>query len=203
MIHRATIRSACLTAIVTMASGCATITTGTTQNLTLVTAPPGASCTVQRSGEVLGVITAAPSTLNISKGSRKIEVVCDLPEHATTTQTLESDFQAMTLGNVLIGGVVGVVVDAASGAAGKYPDRVSVAMVPNRFDTVAARDAYFDALRTKLEEHAVKVRDWIRTNCQGSDCAKRQQDADRAAAEVMARVAQQQQVAIVQPSSGS
>jgi hypothetical protein len=39
---------------------------------------------------------------------------------------VRADFQAATLGNILIGGVIGVVVDAASGAMGTYPPSVAV-----------------------------------------------------------------------------
>ena len=37
----------------------------------------------------------------------------------------------MSAGNVLLGGVIGLGVDAASGAMNKYPDIVTVAMVPD------------------------------------------------------------------------
>ena len=38
----------------------------------------------------------------------------------------------MAAGNVLLGGVIGLGVDAASGAMNKYPDLVTVAMVPDQ-----------------------------------------------------------------------
>jgi hypothetical protein len=37
----------------------------------------------------------------------------------------------MAAGNVLLGGVIGLGVDAASGAMNKYPDMFTVAMMPD------------------------------------------------------------------------
>jgi hypothetical protein len=51
----------------------------------------------------------------------------------------------MTLGNVLIGGVVGLAADLASGAAITYPESVKVVLWPRSFPNAAARDAFFEA----------------------------------------------------------
>jgi hypothetical protein len=39
--------------------------------------------------------------------------------------------EAMAAGNVIFGGVIGLGVDAVSGALNKYPDQVTVAMAPD------------------------------------------------------------------------
>jgi hypothetical protein len=44
---------------------------------------------------------------------------------------IPSNVEAMTAGNVIFGGVIGLGVDAASGAMNKYPDIVTVAMTPD------------------------------------------------------------------------
>ena len=49
----------------------------------------------------------------------------------------------MTAGNILIGGVIGLAVDAASGAMSRYPEMVTVALPPERFASEAERDAFF------------------------------------------------------------
>ena len=63
--------------------------------------------------------------------------------------TLSSEFQAMTLGNVLIGGVVGIVVDAASGAAGRYPNSVTLTLAPPGGNAPGAPE--LDALSARIE----------------------------------------------------
>jgi phosphoketolase len=44
---------------------------------------------------------------------------------------IPSDAEAMAAGNVVFGGVIGLGVDAMSGAMNKYPDQVMVAMTPD------------------------------------------------------------------------
>lgn len=182
------------------ASGCATITTGSTQNLTVLSTPAGANCNLHRAGEMLGVVPATPATLNISKSAKAINVTCRLENHAISTQALEADFQAMTVGNVLVGGLIGIAVDAASGAAGKYADQVNVTMVPNRFASETARDAHYDALRQKFAAQAEQTRTWIRQDCQGSDCEKRLAAAERQVGELNELLARQQQMAVIVPA---
>lgn len=182
------------------ASGCATITTGSTQNLTVLSTPAGATCSLHRAGEMLGVVSATPATLNISKSTKAIDVTCQLENHVMSTQAMEADFQAMTVGNVLVGGLIGIAVDAASGAAAKYADQVNVTMVPNRFTSEMARDAHYDALRQKLAARAEQTRTWIRQDCQGSDCEKRQAAAERQVGEMNELLARQQQMAVISPA---
>jgi len=197
MFARSFARTIILAQVSIATSGCATITTGPTQNITVQTSPVGANCTLDRAGEILGVVTVSPATLNISKSGKAIEVLCRLDSYAETMQAVEPDFQAMTLGNVLIGGVIGIAVDAVSGAVGKYPEQVSVTMVPNSFGTIAERDAYFDKLQTRLADHARLVREWIAAHCQGADCQRRQAEAAQDEAELSARIAAQRQSATI------
>lgn len=144
----------CLLALLALAMpGCATITTGTSHSLTIITEPEGAICELHRSGEIIGVVNPTPGTVRISKSSRDIEVRCRRHGLADANVTLSPDFQAMTLGNILIGGVVGVVVDAASGAVGRYPTSITIRMAPpggNAPGTPAIDniDARIEALRT-------------------------------------------------------
>ncbi len=44
---------------------------------------------------------------------------------------IPSGTEAMAAGNVVFGGLIGLGVDAASGAMNKYPDVVTVAMTPD------------------------------------------------------------------------
>lgn len=107
---------------------CATITTGTTQSLSVVSDPPGASCQLQRGGEVVGVVSPTPGTVQVSKSMRGISVECAQPGYEKTAERIPAGFQPMYLGNLLIGGLVGMVVDMASGAAATYPASTTVAM---------------------------------------------------------------------------
>jgi hypothetical protein len=47
----------------------------------------------------------------------------------TGSSVIPSSPEAMAAGNVVFGGIIGV--DAASGAINKYPDQITVAMIPD------------------------------------------------------------------------
>jgi len=58
-----------------------------------------------------------------------------------------SKFQALTFGNILFGGIIGIAVDAVSGATAEYEANVSIRMTPTEFPSVEARDKFFDQQR--------------------------------------------------------
>jgi hypothetical protein len=126
-------------------TSCAAVTTGTTQSLTVASEPSGAQCKLLRgdSATVVGVINQTPSTLRIDKSSQLMIIECTKEGHEVSRAYLEPDFQAMTLGNAIIGGGIGLMVDAASGAMAKYPENTTVTMTPSSFATAEARDAFY------------------------------------------------------------
>jgi len=105
---------------------CATITKGTTQTVAIDT--PGvsaANCTIQtQSGPQ---IVTTPGSVTLPKGSNALTKQCYL----AGSSIIASGTEAMAAGNVILGGVVGLGVDAMSGAMHKYPDMVTVAMTPD------------------------------------------------------------------------
>lgn len=102
--------TAALAALVALTSGCATITKGTNQTVTDDTDPTGAVCTLTREAKTLAVVNPTPGSVSIGKSSTPIAVVCKKPEFLDAAGTLTSQFQAMTFGNVLFGGLIGVAV---------------------------------------------------------------------------------------------
>jgi hypothetical protein len=105
---------------------CATVTTGTTSNISVLTEPSGAVCTLSREGEIVGVVNPTPGTVRVSNSSRQLDVRCLRSGYDPGLGAIPAEFQAMTVGNILLGGVIGVVVDAASGAATRYPGTITI-----------------------------------------------------------------------------
>jgi len=113
-------------------TGCATLTTGTTQTVTVTTDPPGATCHLHREGTLIAVVNPTPGSIVIGKSSRDLSVRCSREGHDDNTAIVRPEFQAATLGNIILGGVVGIVIDAASGAAGAYPPRACYVLLGSR-----------------------------------------------------------------------
>jgi hypothetical protein len=126
-------------------SACATVTSGTDHNLLVESDPAGATCMLRREGANIGAVNTTPGSARISKSRHDITVTCERPDYEASSSTVAAGFQAMTLGNVLVGGVIGIAADLASGAAITYPDSVKVVLWPRSFPNAAARDAFFEA----------------------------------------------------------
>jgi len=138
--------------------GCATVVSGTTQTIGVNTDREGADCQFTRKGVLVGRVNPTPGTMQVGKDYESVAVLCRKEGFDETSGVIGSEFQAMTLGNILLGGVIGVVVDAASGAMMKYPESVTFTLIPKLFDSEAARDKFFADMRdTFLGEYAEVV----------------------------------------------
>jgi hypothetical protein len=107
--------------------GCATITRGTTQSVAVDTpGVQGATCVIQTQSGPQTVVT--PGTVTLSKGSTSLPIQCKKECYLDGVSIVPAGTEAMAAGNVIFGGVIGLGVDAASGAMNKYPDIVTVGM---------------------------------------------------------------------------
>jgi hypothetical protein len=111
--------------------GCATIVKGTTQDIAVDSNPQGANCTVSRNGAQLAVVNPTPGKIKVTRDREALTFACSkAPEYSNTaTSVVESKFNGTTFGNILIGGVVGAVVDASTGSNYSYPDRVMIDLI--------------------------------------------------------------------------
>ena len=115
-----------LLAIATL-PGCATVFEGPQQYLAIRTAPVGASCSVERDGELLGVISSTPGSVLVHRSPQDITVLCRKPGWQQTAQTVESKFNGTTISSILLlpaAGIIGVsagaITDASTGANHSY-----------------------------------------------------------------------------------
>ena len=113
-------------ALVALLPACATVVEGTSDNVTLSTTPAGATCTVDRDGERVAAVAATPASVRVSKSRHDLNVTCTKEGYQPATTAASSRFTGATFGNLLVGGVGGVVVDAASGANNRYPSEVKL-----------------------------------------------------------------------------
>lgn len=153
---------------VALLSGCATLTTSSSQTVTMTTEPAGAACTFKREGLVIGVVNPTPGSLSVSKSHTAIDVSCTKEGFVDATGSVGSKFQAMTFGNILFGGIIGIVVDAASGATAEYEPTITIRLTPSEFADAAARDRFFDEQRDTFVAQAKQVRARIAEKCQSS-----------------------------------
>lgn len=122
-------RRALVLALLSLA-GCSTIVKGTTQQIAVSTpGAPGAQCTLTSSAIGSKVVTT-PATITLEKGSDNIAVICRKACFQDATGIIASSTESMAAGNIIAGGVIGLGVDAATGAMNKYNAENQFAMVP-------------------------------------------------------------------------
>ena len=177
---------------------CATVTTGTSQTITVETEPPGAACRMTRGEETVGAVNPTPGSVTIGKDKDEIEIRCEMPGYLTISRQLDSSFQGMTLGNVLLGGIIGIAVDAGSGAMHEYPASISVRLIPEQFSSIEERDQYFDDLIQDLNQKTEQLAQGKDYTCNTRRCKDRlkklngERDAEQAAIESSRREARLQ-----------
>ncbi|NOZ66536.1 MAG: hypothetical protein GXP00_08615 [Alphaproteobacteria bacterium] len=118
-----------LPAITFLTSGCASIMSGTDQDIAIHTNPEGAECILTRENQQLRKVTT-PDNVRVSKLKHDIYVKCSMEGFHDSTAHVNSGTQGSTFGNILLGGGIGWAIDSARGADNKYADVVTVTMVP-------------------------------------------------------------------------
>lgn len=112
-----------------VSSGCATITTGQNQSLSVEsrakgTTVAGAACKLQNDKGTWFVTT--PGSVTVNRSYSDIAVSCTHEKHEAGSVVVPSTTKAMVFGNVIIGGVIGAAVDIGTGSAYDYPTLISV-----------------------------------------------------------------------------
>jgi hypothetical protein len=159
-------------------AGCATITTGGSQTISVKTEPEGADCRFSQGGNVVARVNPTPGPILVGKTSDSISVLCRKDGYQDTAGTVGSEFQLMTFGNILLGGLIGIVVDASTGASAKYPEAVTIPLVPHEFQNVTDRDKFFADLANQFLTEYERVLDRIKKSCSPEDCEQQLHTAE-------------------------
>jgi hypothetical protein len=117
-------------AAVALLAACSTVVEGSSQQIVVNTTPAGADCDLIRDGASIADVISTPASVKIDKSKRDITIECTLPQFHKATYFNKSDVAGATVGNVLIGGLIGWGIDSASGADNKYTSPVNITMVP-------------------------------------------------------------------------
>jgi hypothetical protein len=120
---------------------------------------------LNRDGRTVGVVNPTPGTVSIDKSKYDISVICKKEGFQDGATVCPSSFQGMTFGNILFGGLIGLAVDAGSGAMNKYPSMLTIALIPGEFNSIADRDVFFDNMKAECVAEASKAIAQLSENC--------------------------------------
>ncbi|WP_282604298.1 hypothetical protein [Pelagibius sp. Alg239-R121] len=146
-------------------SGCATVIKGTDESISVITEPEGATCTLVREGKTVGVVNPTPGSVEVDRDKDDVTVNCVLEDYEDSYEVVSAEFSGYTVGNVIAGGLIGVAVDAASGANSEYPDEVTVLMVPKEFASIEQRDEVYGKLKARVTERTAKKTEEVNAQC--------------------------------------
>jgi hypothetical protein len=119
----------------TLTYGCASIAHGTRQEIPVTSSPTGAAVSLQcgKRASVAGATT--PTTVLVSRRTEPCTIIVSKDGYEDASVMLTKSLSGWFWGNILIGGVIGMVIDAADGAMFKRaPEAASLtlAMQPPR-----------------------------------------------------------------------
>jgi hypothetical protein len=118
--------------LVALLPGCATITTGQNQSVSVETraangtAVSGAACKLANDKGSWFVTT--PGSVTVTRAYSDMSVNCTHDKFPAGAAMVKSATKAMAFGNIVFGGVIGVGVDVMTGSAYDYPNLIAVEM---------------------------------------------------------------------------
>ncbi len=119
-------------------TGCATIISGTNQSIDVISEPDGADFKLEQltvSGPILLKEGKTPSTVSLHRKDFYFLLTLTKTGYETAEIPIEVNYNGnpMVLGNLIIGGLIGVMIDAASGAQWSLdPDEVKVNLIQSK-----------------------------------------------------------------------
>lgn len=172
-----------------VASGCASIVS---ENKTRIeTVPVSAECRLV--GTSYDVTITTPVEMELPKRAAPITATCEAPGYDRAVQVLDTEFNGAVAGNVLLGGIIGVVIDVANDNHRTYPSEFIIDMPqlgaggtaapriqnnipagPNAPIAVAKSRAEPDVLPAQLraiQKKWNKVEQLIKDTCEKNQCA--------------------------------
>jgi hypothetical protein len=116
---------------VNILTGCASIVSGTTQDISVITIPTGGANCMLTNSKGSWYINKTPGSVYIHRAYGKMHITCHKSGCPIVSRNVESKTKGIVAGNVafgLFGGVIGGGVDVADGAAYTYPQQIIIPM---------------------------------------------------------------------------
>ena len=121
-----------MSVVLLLSFGCASIAHQTTQQVPVSSDPAGAAVTVACGDVNNDPKLITPAVITVHRKPEHCTVSLAKEGFETAQVALTREMSGWYLGNILIGGIIGFIVDAANGAMyNRKPDHVSVKLTPS------------------------------------------------------------------------
>src|SRR5262249_47958978 len=124
-------------------SGCASLVLGTGQTVAVEAHAPdgapinGANCKLTNTKGVWYVQT--PGNVTVHRAYGDLSTRCELSGYDVASFQSKSTNNGLMIGNIIFGGIIGIAVDAGTGAAYDYPDVIHAQMTKTPPEPMAGR----------------------------------------------------------------
>lgn len=113
---------------------CASIVHGTKQDIAIASSPESADVSIVNDGGEKVFTGKTPSTATLKRGN-EYDVLINLSGYQESKIHISKEFDAIYLGNILCGGIIGLIVDASNGAMYKLePGEINVTLMTASID---------------------------------------------------------------------
>lgn len=134
---------------------CASVVSDTQSTTYIETDPENARCELH--GQDFKRVVNTPNSIGLPAEAAPITIACKAEGYANTVEDLDTAADGWIAGNILLGGIIGIAIDAARGAGQKFPPRVTVILQPETFRSSEARDDWFDRRRERIAKEGEKA----------------------------------------------
>lgn len=118
------IKAAAAVALIPLAS-CATIFNGSTTDVEITSVPPGAAFTSDHGG----VSGTTPMTVTLGNGKKPVHYTFTMDGYNSLLHSDKGSLSGWVIGNVIFGGIIGIVIDVVGSNAYSHHD-IEAVMVP-------------------------------------------------------------------------
>jgi hypothetical protein len=118
-----------LAALATMLGACSTTIEGRSQQIPVNTTPSATDCGLYRRELRTATVQNALGIVLIEKIKHDMWIVCVKPGHQQASYLNHSGVAGITVGNVILGGGVGWIIDNATGSDNKYDSPLNITLV--------------------------------------------------------------------------
>lgn len=126
-------------------SGCCTIMSGRMQSLPIQSEPTGATVTVN------GTTYTTPATVQLDRKASFYEIKVEMPGFEPQIVTLYKTVNGWVFGNIVLGGIIGIIVDVSTGAASKFtPSELDIKLMQKQLNSSRLNNQ--DILFVKLKK---------------------------------------------------
>jgi hypothetical protein len=114
-------------------SACSTVVNGSNQLVKINTGDVvGADCTATGGSDfAVNESFVTPAEVKFPRSKKALKFECNKAGYETAKKTITGKVEGSTAGNIILGGGIGVGVDALTGAIYKYPGTVLIPMTRN------------------------------------------------------------------------